>query len=730
MNHQQTNSRISCRNGYWSMQLDGDRVLKDMGASILTEEELLLSTGSQCSMAVDGNRVLFNFPGLQACLELKETDGTAVVYDFAITNTSGCDQRIRAASPVIYNGKWNDEGLFTVSKQAKVLTLPAERSYGDDGIKGVENGNSVTSFWSIAVHDPADGRSFLAGVCGVPSGLVRYRSTSLLAVFRENVRVLQWECEVDLQSGVRGVRLEPGGTIRTGLQCILLWEGSLQSGLETYGAMLSERFGRHKGNNTAPAGWCSWYAGYYENINRSELDKNLSYCGEIPGLQFFQVDMGWEGGEGTKTAGEPITDTVKFPGGMKELSDAIAQQGLKPGIWIRPFQGWKRGEAGIPGWAEGECIDLSHPEARAWIRKLASTIAKDWGYKYIKFDFVTFDLFKLWGMKMVFSSAIPLKPYDDTVTNLQMYRMGLEALREGAGEECFLLGCNCLTGPALGLLDGNRTGDDVNEGNWDKTFTMGVKSVHPQYFLNGRIWFNDPDCVLLHGSMSEERCRMWGTLVSLTGQMGIISTRLYQLEPDRMELLKALFPVINCYARPLDLIDRDPPEIWHAGIDAGWEEYAVAAFFNWKGGAAAYEVSTSDLGLEDGGYIAYEFWSRRFLGAFSEKLAFGLEQETCGIIAVRKHSGRPQVAGTSRHILQGAVELQDAAWDEEQSRLNILVRVENPFDIAVYIPEGYTYSGNSGSLRCGGRILDIPSGMAEAGRISLDFRKSAKSIAG
>ena len=75
------------------------------------------------------------------------------------------------------------------------------------------------------------------------------------------------------------------------------------------------------------------------------------------------------------------------------------------------------------------CLDITHPEAAKWLHDLIDTIANDWGYEMIKIDFVAWSI------------LAAEKYYDRTVSSAQVYRKGMEIMRNAAGDKCHILDC-------------------------------------------------------------------------------------------------------------------------------------------------------------------------------------------------------------------------------------------------------------------------------------------------
>ncbi len=152
------------------------------------------------------------------------------------------------------------------------------------------------------------------------------------------------------------------------------------------------------------SGWCSWYY-YWQGINEAEVLANLELISErrreLP-FDYVQVDDGYQA-----AIGDWLTPNEKFPHGMGWLADRIHDKGLKAGLWLAPFlmgensRLWKE----HPDWAvqfnpgrphiaslnwDQRCyaLDLTHPEAIAWLENVFRTVFDDWRYDYVKIDFI------------------------------------------------------------------------------------------------------------------------------------------------------------------------------------------------------------------------------------------------------------------------------------------------------------------------------------------------------
>jgi alpha-galactosidase len=277
--------------------------------------------------------------------------------------------------------------------------------------------------------------------------------------------------------------------------------GDEEEVFRSYTSLLASRFG--PGGRRAGNVWCSWYA-YYENITETQLTKDLA---DLAGLPFdvVQIDDGWE---------ERVGDwapNAKFPSGMRSLAGRITDAGFTPGLWLAPFIALPQscfavehpelllrdadGRPVVAGYNWGGpyyALDLALPGARAHVADLIRTVVHDWGFRYLKLDFI--------------NAAAAHVPGRD---GEQIYREALQLVRSVAGEDVYLLGSGAILLPSLGLLDGLRSGPDVAP-MWDNYASVDpsdatarnavVNSVH-------RLWWSplvevDPDVVYFRSKLN------------------------------------------------------------------------------------------------------------------------------------------------------------------------------------------------------------------------------------
>lgn len=185
----------------------------------------------------------------------------------------------------------------------------------------------------------------------------------------------------------------------------------------------------------------------------------------------------------------------------------IKHAGFEPAIWLAPFiaspksrllrehpEYFVADEAGkplctdqvtFPGWRDGPwyMLDGTNPRARQYIYDVVKTIYQEWGVKYFKLDA------NVWG-------ALPFGVrYDKKATAVEAYRRMMETIWDATGDDAFILGCNAPMWPSLGLVSGMRITNDTSR-NFRMMKTL-TGECFPRNWMNGVLWQNDPDCLLM-----------------------------------------------------------------------------------------------------------------------------------------------------------------------------------------------------------------------------------------
>lgn len=435
------------------------------------------------------------------------------------------------------------------------------------------------------VTDPNELRSELVTVVqgtGPPVCLGFLGGTEHDGTFR--VRLRDGRIEVVIEAFLGDVELAAGE--RRVLHEVRRYEGGSPSELLERWAGDAGRLGSARVHAPYQVGWCSWYH-WFHSISEDALRQQLALAADWP-FDVFQLDDGYQA-----AIGDWLETNEKFPTTVDGIGSMIAAAGRTPGIWIAPFlagptsrvatehPGWlaRHAATGDPlrgmvngGWGGAAwTLDTTNPEVLAHITSTARSLVEA-GFPYIKLDFT-------------YAPSLPGVYQDPSRTPAQRVRAGMEAVRRGAGDDTFLLGCGLPLGAGIGIVDGMRIGPDVapwwdvQEAQWRPP---GYESVEPatanawrntlsRSFQHRRLWLNDPDCLMLRTSKTKltlEEAERWAGAVGASGGMALVSDDLSLLDAGSRRLLDHVLEVGRAAdersktgppPRCTDLMEHDPP---------------------------------------------------------------------------------------------------------------------------------------------------------------------------
>lgn len=225
-------------------------------------------------------------------------------------------------------------------------------------------------------------------------------------------------------------------------------------------------------------------------------------------------------------------------------------------------------------------------------------------------------------------------------------------------------------GGTIGLVDAMRIGPD-NAGNWKAWVQNSPVYGSRLYFLNRRIWFNDPDPFYLRASISTDEVRTMASWTTLSGQLNSSSDWLPDLPVERLKILQATMPAHHGTARPVDFLEHDRPNVWIVSDGAANARRDVVGVFNWDDRAADFSTTLQSLGMNaQGRYIAFDFWANALVAPFERDIKSTLAPHECRILAVRPLRDAPQLISTNRHITQGMVDVTGENWNARTQTLS------------------------------------------------------------
>jgi hypothetical protein len=420
-----------------------------------------------------------------------------------------------------------------------------------------------------------------------------------------------------------------------------------------------------------PSGWCSWYY-YYLEISADEVKKNAKWLADNLkeyGAVYVQIDDGWQGvGRGYGNNRDWTTIDKRFSKGMDDLAKYIKSQGMIPGLWLAPHgqsnrrvvNKWatfllkRNNRSAADTWVGTYLLDPSNPKSDAYLKDLFSRLTK-WGYDYFKID----------GQPIVVGQYKEKQNYmnDPEGDPVELYRHTVNAIKETIGPDRYLLGCWGIPLEGMGIMNGSRTGGDIYL-DWEKGFLVSLDATMKKYYLHNIAWYCDPDVMCLRSPLTLDMARAWATLQGLTGQGLMASDRMMDLSPERVEILKRVYPAVDI--RPLDLFPAQRyKKTWDLKINHLGRNYDVVGCFNYdQNKTDVVYLNWEELGFPTGAKVhIYDFWNKEYLGCWEKGYFVHLAPASVKVLSLTVSEDRPQLISTSRHITQGWVDLVKCGYD-------------------------------------------------------------------
>ena len=349
---------------------------------------------------------------------------------------------------------------------------------------------------------------------------------------------------------------------------------------------------------TPPMGWNSWNkfgCQISEKVVRSVADAMVSSGMKDAGYEYVIIDDCWQGPRDKD--GRITADPVKFPSGIKALSDYIHAKGLKFGIYSDA----------------GRMTCGRRPGSQGYEFQDARTYA-EWGADYLKYDWC----------------------YTGTRDSQEAYSLMADALR-ATGRDVVLSICNWgVNRPTFsdksrpwewGQKIGNlwRTTEDIND-RWEGggMFALGVSNIidlhEPLHPYAGPGHWNDPDMLEVgNGGMTTDEYRSQFSLWALMAAPLLAGNDIASMDKTTGEIL------LN---REVIAVDQDPLgvqgrrvrddgdlEVWSKPLADGGR---AVILFNRGKAPAEIAVSWPELGLPASVPVEVrDLWAHKSLGAKS-----------------------------------------------------------------------------------------------------------------
>ena len=382
-------------------------------------------------------------------------------------------------------------------------------------------------------------------------------------------------------------------------------------------------------DSETPIGWWSWTA-YYGAINEGETLANADWQAahlRSLGYKYFHIDEGYQYARGEFTT----TNNTQFPDGMRFVGHRVVADGLTLGLWTAPFEvttrSWvyehhkdwlvhnKKGEPITVGdvWEQGVdhlyVLDTTHPDAQKYLRQTYESIAREWGVRFIKLDF----------MDTTAVEGFYSRPH---TTALEAQRIGLQIIRDAVGDEVLLDKDGSPMLNAVGLVECGRVSVDTGH-NFERT-KVAAPGIAARFYMHRNFFLNDPDAFNVTDSylMEEHEKQPPVTLAGAQASIALsaISGGMYEIgddmlllgsEKDRLALVenRDLLNMVRLgrAAVPIDLMSYAPedeqPSVFFLRED---RRQSVLVVFNWTDHPRSHNLRLADVGLKSSTYRAID----------------------------------------------------------------------------------------------------------------------------
>jgi hypothetical protein len=518
---------------------------------------------------------------------------------------------------------------------------------------------------------------------------------------------------------------------------------SFEKAITSYANEVAAMYRIEQPPKNAPSLYCSWY---YYGLNYTEgyflRDINaFRYIKPRMPFDVFLIDESWQLGKWGDY--EP---NHRFPSGMKYAADKIKETGYIPGIWTPPYLVSQQSNLAKtrPEWLlknhKGErhgfkmngdtiywVLDPTYPGVTDYLQKSFHKLKNEWGYRYFKFDF----------MRAVFSENEQLAFYNPYVTKLEAYRMGLEAIRRGVGDDAYISVCGGHYGGSIGLANSQRSGADVFS-FWDSKELPKYNQGLQRTWMS-RLWHVDPDAMMIRrnetkefeglgdklslGLFTDNEAQINSLIQYLNGALVTFTEDFSRLDSDRYALYKHVIPSVNTPSFPVDWHNTYIPGYLVSEISPDCKalgNWNTIACINWSDKEKFVKIPLDDgilKNLEGEYFMIFEFFSQQIVGIFkkNEIVDLGtLNARTAKLLKIMPaKSGQAVLAGTDLHYSMGGVEIEK--WKQSETFIQGVVKTDwkFPVTLTILIPDAnmkyrfYTKELTSDNRRFKIRITNI-----------------------
>jgi alpha-galactosidase len=297
-------------------------------------------------------------------------------------------------------------------------------------------------------------------------------------------------------------------------------------------------------------GYNDWYCAYGRNTAAGFLEDAKAVLSLADGLEnrpFAVADDGWQ------DEGSWRGENSRWGMAMDRFAARLKAMDVRPGLWYRPLKHFR-----------------DDPTRRVVSETIAGDIAKfrAWGFELLKIDFITHDWNHRWNLRGETPVVEDNLHWSDRSRTTAETVLGLyRTMREAAGDDVVIIGCNAIDHFAAGLFEVQRTGDDTSGCDWELTKLCGPNALGMRAHHHGTFYEQDGDCAGLSfaGAIDWAKNRQWIDLLSRSGGAFFVSWHRAFLDEQSKSALREAFARASKprdAAVPLDWMAETSPRRW------------------------------------------------------------------------------------------------------------------------------------------------------------------------
>ena len=473
------------------------------------------------------------------------------------------------------------------------------------------------------------------------------------------------------------------------------------------------------GANAGFGTYYPWLFQFDEKDLCEELECMQNQLGDF-GINSFIIDLEWVRSDtwGSKNfAGDHFTpDLNRYPSGIAAVAQKIKDTGLVPILWFGISCEARMNEEMLAHpeiiladddsqWCGRYFLDLTHPYVLDHYLPRFFQQILDWGFEAGKWDLI--------GETYSILEAHHDKLYNPYLTSPEILRNVMKKAREFFGDRFYLCQCGAPGQTELSfgadIADCCRIGRDL--WSWENFREQLLHKLCSHYPLHNVMFYCDPDHTIIADKRitaadtclfdSSERIESITTSdeaisrltpVALLGLCTNIGDDLRTLSPERMEMMRHCFPVADVHPQNIGFIQKQEVVPILVQINRPFEKWSVFALINTTDEPIHRSICLQqDLGLEAGDYFLFDYWQNRLVGQYDTIFDIDLHPHQTANYSIHRRSNVPQVLSSSRHMLQGAVELENCQWNSDTNTLTICMQCirDYPYHISLFVPNSY-----------------------------------------